>query len=122
MTFAARDRTARRTDEPWTVGRGAVRTRLRRVALVRLPLTVLTAAILGAFVDTRHGYLLAFAGIGGLSMTSTVVISGIVATRVHPAERSIWRARFVACLMSFSAPVEVTLKISSSAILPPSAT
>jgi len=95
VTTAARGRTPRRTDEPWTVERGLVRSRLRRVALVRLPLTVLAAAVLGAFVDTRHGYLLAFAGIGGLSMTSTVVLSAIVARRAHPAERAIWRAWLV---------------------------
>jgi signal transduction histidine kinase len=95
VNTAAHDRTPRRTDEPWTVGRGLVRSRLRRVALVRLPLTVLAAALLGAFIDTRHGYLLAFAGIGGLSLTSTVVLSWLVAHRAHPAERSIWQAWFV---------------------------
>jgi len=95
VNSAARDRTRRRTDELWAGGRGPVRSRLRRVALVRLPLTVLAAALLGTAIDGRHGYLLAFAGIGGLSMTSTVVISGMVARRAHPAERPIWQAWFV---------------------------
>ena len=100
MSAAARDRTRRRTDELWAGGRGLVRSRLQRVALVRLPLTVLAAAVLGTVIDGRHGYLLAFAGIGGLSMSSTVVISNVVARRAYPAERSIWQAWFVGMVAS----------------------
>jgi signal transduction histidine kinase len=71
------------------------------VALVRLPLTVIAAALLGSVIHDRHGYVLAFAGVGALSMTSTVVISGVVARRAHPAERSIWQAWFVGLVASW---------------------
>jgi signal transduction histidine kinase len=72
------------------------------VALVRLPLTVVAAAILGTVIHDRHGYLVAFFAVGALSMTSTVVISSVVARRAHPAERSIWKAWFAGMAASWA--------------------
>jgi signal transduction histidine kinase len=84
-----------------TTGPWLFRSSWRRAALLRLPVTVVAAAVLGMFVHDRHGYLLAFAGIGALTLPSTTVVSALLVRRAHPAERPIWRAWFVGMAASW---------------------